>query len=225
MKKLSIITHLSFFFREKWYNYPLNTTISSPDQISKSMHLLILDQSLDEEKLAYLCENICFISNVAQIYHLTIQMHVDAGTLGRILMQLSSLDSLRICSLSLAQPGSLSNDERSILHTIPSPNRITKINLETMNNIEEVYFLMENCPHLMYLKVNCIKNMDMKIFVLLILMKIIIKLQNRLRLLSFHVRQADNQMLKQLNKMVDDEKLLTDYSIKRVGDEIFLQWK
>jgi len=189
------------------------------------MHLLILDQSLDEEKLAYLCENICFISNVAQIYHLTIQMHVDAGTLGRILMQLSSLDSLRICSLSLAQPGSLSNDERSILHTIPSTNRITKINLETMNNIEEVYFLMEHCPHLMYLKVNCIKNMDMKIFVLLILMKIIIKLQNQLRLLSFQVRQADNQMLKQLNKMIDDEKLLTDYSIKRVGDEIFLQWK
>ncbi len=65
----------------------------------------------------------------------------------------------------------------------------------------------------------------MKIFVLLILMKIIIKLQNQLRLLSFHVRQADNQMLKQLNKMIDDEKLLTDYSIKRVGDEIFLQWK
>ncbi len=65
----------------------------------------------------------------------------------------------------------------------------------------------------------------MKIFVLLILMKIIIKLQNRLRLLSFHVRQADNQMLKQLNKMIDDEKLLTDYFIKRVGDEIFLQWK
>jgi hypothetical protein len=89
-----------------------------------------------------------------------------------------------------------------------------------MNNIEEVYFLMEHCPHLMYLKVDCIKNM--KIFILLILMKIIIKLQNRLRLLSFHVQRADDQMFKQLNKMIDDEKLLTAIIPSNVSVMIFI---
>jgi hypothetical protein len=30
--------------------------------------------------------------------------------------------------------------------------------------------------------------------------------------------------MKQLNKMIDDEKLLIDYTIKRVLDFIYLQW-
>jgi hypothetical protein len=186
------------------------------------MHLSLFISS--DKKLDNLCENIRDIINIAPIYHLTIREDVHAGVFSRILMPLSTLDSLQIASLSLSQPGGLSSDEESVLRTISSTNRITKVNLNTMDNIEEVYFLLELCPHLIYLKVDDIDNMDMKLFVRLILMKMKTQEQSKLQLLCFHVPAADDQTMKQLNKMIDDEKLLIDYTIKRVLDFIYLQW-
>jgi hypothetical protein len=187
------------------------------------MHLDILN-TFPSVDLDYLCENIDYIINVAQIYHLTIRGEMFACVLARILMPLSTLDSLKISSLSISQPRSLSIEERSILHTISSTIRITKVNLEKMNNIEEIYFLLELCPHLIYLKVDYARNMDMKLFVRLILMKLTTKYLHQLRLLCFPVLAADDQTIKQLNKMIDDEKLLFDYTIKRVLAFIYLQW-
>jgi hypothetical protein len=186
------------------------------------MHLSLSissDQNLDS-----LCENICDIINIAQIYHLTIREDVHAGIFGRILMPLSTLDSLQIASLSLSQPGSLSSDKESVLRTISSTNRIKKVNLKTMDDIEGVYFLLELCPHLIYLRVDDINNMDMKLFVRLILMKMKTQHQSKFQLLCFHVRAADDQTIKQLNEMINKEKLLIDYTIKRVLDFIYLQW-
>ena len=222
----SLTDSVFFFlsFREKWYNYPFNSTINLSDQLSKSMHLDLTCHSLDMDNVDYLCVDIRLVMTVAQVYHLTTPEDVDFDALAKILVLLPTLDSLQLDSLSLPERGKLSDDERSALPTIPSTNRITKVYLVTMNNIEEVYFLMEHCPQLMYLKVNCIKNMDVKIFLRLILMKMKIQMQYQLRLLSFHIPRADDYMIKQAKKMIDDEHLLTGYSIKRIGDEIFLQW-
>jgi len=71
--------------------------------------------------------------------------------------------------MTLSQSRSLFNEERSILHTISSTIPIIKVNLEEMNDIEEIYFLLEFCHHLFYLKMDNIHNMDMKSFVRLIL--------------------------------------------------------
>jgi hypothetical protein len=186
------------------------------------MHLSLYIAS--DENLDYLCENICEIINTAQIYHLAIREVVDVGVFNRILTPISTLDSLQIASLSLSQPGSLSSDEELVLRTVSSKNRITKFNLKTMDNIEEVYFLIELCPRLIYLRVDDINNMDMKLFVRLILMKMKTQHQSKFQLLCFHVPAADDQTIKQLNNMIDDEKLLFDYTIKRVLDFIYLQW-
>ncbi len=64
----------------------------------------------------------------------------------------------------------------------------------------------------------------MKLFVRLILMKMKTQHQSKFQLLCFHVPAADDQTIKQLNNMIDDEKLLIDYIIKRVLDFIYLQW-
>ncbi len=45
------------------------------------------------------------------------------------------------------------------------------------------------------------------------------------RSLCFRVPAADDQMIKTLQKIIDDAKLLINYRIKRVGDDIYLQWK
>ncbi len=110
------------------------------------MHLSL--SIVSDENHDYLCENICEIINTAQIYHLAIRQDVDVGVFNRILTRISTLDSLQIASLSLSQPGSLSTDEESILRTVSSTNQITKVNLKTMDNIEEVYFLIELCPRM-----------------------------------------------------------------------------
>ena len=61
--------------------------------------------------------------------------------------------------------------KEEFLIPFPPTNRITKVNLVTMNNIEEVYFLMQHCPQLTYLKLDSIKEMNIKVFLRLILMK------------------------------------------------------
>jgi hypothetical protein len=59
-----------------------------------------------------------------------------------------------------------------------------------MNNIEEIYFLLELCPHLIYLRVDYINNMDMKLFVRFILMKMKTQHQSKLQLLCFRIPAA-----------------------------------
>jgi hypothetical protein len=159
------------------------------------------------------------ILNVTQIYHFAIYGEIFSGTLVEILCEFSQLDSLKISSLLLSR--TLSDFERTIISEISSINRITKVNLGEMNDIEEVYFLIELCPHMIYLRVDDLHKMDMDLFLRLILKKMITKCP---RLLSFHVRAADDQMIEQINKMIADEKLLIDYTIKRVLDFIYLQW-
>jgi hypothetical protein len=212
-----------FLFREKWYDDWRISTIHYSDQLLKSMHLDLL-YTFSSENFDRLCENIDYIINLAEIYHLKIYGEIFAGVLGRILMPLITLDSLQLASLSISQPTILSNEERSILHTISSTIRITKVNLEKMNNIEEIYFLLELCPHLIYLKVEHIRNMDMKLFVRLILSKLMTKYLHQLQVLCFPVRAANDQTIQQFKRMIDNEKLLFDYTIKRELDYIYLQW-
>jgi hypothetical protein len=219
-----MFNYLSSYFRKRWYEKnPHDQIITSSDQLSKSMQLILTYISAEED-FNSLCPYIDDILNVTNIYHLTNFGKIFAGMLSNILWQLRQLDSLFIASLLISQPRSLSSYERTLLAKISSINRITKVNLGEMNDIEEVYFLIELCPHLIYLRVENLHQMDIELFVRLILNKMITKYPHQLRLLSFNVPAADDPMIKRLNKMIDDEKLLLNYSIKRVLNHIYLQW-
>ncbi|CAF4881318.1 unnamed protein product [Rotaria sp. Silwood2] len=67
--------------------------------------------------------------------------------------------------------------------------------------------------------------MDIELFVRLILMQIMIKSNHPLRLLCFYVAAADDEMVQKLEKMINIENLLVDFIVKRVMNEIYLQWK
>ncbi|CAF3533007.1 unnamed protein product [Rotaria sp. Silwood1] len=73
------------------------------------------------------------------------------------------------------------------LSSISKKNQIRKVYLEKMFTIEGIYFFIEFCSCMTYLKVNIINNMDIELFVRFILTKIIEKSSNQLSLLSFHV--------------------------------------
>jgi hypothetical protein len=154
--------------------------------------------------------------DVTQIYHFANNGEIFAGTLVEILSQFNKLDSFEITSLLLSQPRNLSD------YQILSKNQIKKVILQYLNNIEEVYFLIDLCPHMAYLLVYDIRNIDMELFLRLIFKKL---MTHQLRLLGFGLRAADDQMIIQLEKMIKNEKLLLDYAIRRVWNLIYLQWK
>ena len=163
---------------------------------------------------------------VAEYYHLEIpNEQIFNGTLIQLVDCLSKLQTLKIHSVSLEEQRDLCKEEVDILCSREDTNQITKVYLETMMDMSDIYFLMVLCPHMEYFRVDVIINMDAKSFVREILQKINFEQNEYLRLLRFRVQAADDQIMKNLKKIIDDEKLLVDYSMKRVCESIYLQWK
>jgi len=119
----------------------------------------------------------------------------------------------------------LSIDETELISLISNKNQITKVNMEKISNINEICFLLELCPRMIYLKIDFINNIDMELFLRIILLKIKTKCNHQLRLLCFSIQAADDQMIKTLQTMITFEKLLLDYTIKRIQKNVYLQWK
>jgi hypothetical protein len=139
-----------------------------------------------------------------------------------ILFRLPELVSLEIHSLSLSLSQDLFDEEgeENRFLWVSKTNKIRNVYLEKMNNIEEVYCLMEICPRMNYLQVNSLHNIDVELFVRNILMRINVEL----RLLCLRIPTADDQLIEKLNEMLNSKQQFVDYKIKRVNDKILLQW-
>jgi hypothetical protein len=163
------------------------------------------------------------ILTIAQIYHLEISAeNVPINVLLETVNLLPELNTLKIHSLSLYKPRMLNEKELIILSSIEDRSQIRKVYLGKMNEIKELDFLFELCPYMEYLKIDYIKHMDFK-FVL----RYIIKhdCNGCLHLLCFRIPTADDEMIKKLKSMIHFEKLLFNYTIKRVADNIYVEWK
>jgi len=99
--------------------------------------------------------------------------------------------------------------------------KLPKVYVEQMLIIDEVFFLMMLFPYVTHFKIDGICNMDIEAC----LMNILPEINDCLRSLCFCAPTADDQMIKTLEKMIDDNELLIDYKIKHVFDNIFLEWK
>jgi hypothetical protein len=106
-----------------------------------------------------------------------------------------------------------------ILLSREDTSKITKVYLEIMMEITDIYFLMILCPYMNYLKIGFINDMDGKLFLRQMLNKINSEHNKYLRLLCFRIPAADDNIIRKL------KKLIADYSIRRVCDKIYLQWK
>ncbi|CAF3579983.1 unnamed protein product [Rotaria sp. Silwood1] len=94
-----------------------------------------------------------------------------------------------------------------------------------MNEIEEVYFLIKFCPRINYLQINHINTMDIELFIKKILYKINNDCNQYLFTLCLRIPTVDDRMLEKLKDIINSNKLLVCYKIKRVFDVIYLQWK
>ncbi len=198
---------------------------SSSNQLSKSTRLILNDiPCLDCQDLITI--NISRALTVAQYYHLEIpENEIFNGALIRAVALLPELTTLKIHSLSLYEPRDLCEEEIDIFLSTEDTSKIVKVYLTEMNEIQEIYFLMSLCPYMQYLIVKCINDMDVELFVRQMLDKINFEHNRYLRLLCFLVPAADDEIIRKLEKMINTEKLIVNYSIKRFLENIYLQWK
>jgi hypothetical protein len=205
-----------FFVRKRWYEY------TQEKIYSKSTRLTITHIYHDE----LVRRNTRRVLTIAQIYHLEIpEEKVPVSTLIEAVNLLPELETLKIHSLSLYEPRSLNSEELIILSSIEDTSQITKVYLETMNEIKEFDFLLELCPYMVFLKIDYIKRMDFKFLLRYIVKKIEDDGNDYLRLLCFRIPTADDEMIQKFKRMIRCEKLLFNFTIKRVADNIYLEWE
>jgi hypothetical protein len=192
-------------FRKRWYK----DRISSIEH-SKSTQLTI-KYVYSSEPADILLNQMKRLLNLTQIYHLNIQQQISFQRLTHIIHLLPDLISLNIYSLSFYRSTQFLNEEYPTTCASEHAKNIRYVCLDKTRTIQDIYFLMSFCPQMEYLNVECIIKMNIQTFLKDILNEINHKHYEYLRLLCIYIRTADDQMIKQLNKMIHDEKLLLDF--------------
>ena len=98
---------------------------------------------------------------------------------------LPQVTTMKLHSLSLDQAKDSETEELIVFPSTESINQITKVYLEKMSAIEEVYSLMKLYPNMSYLKIDSFDNMKIDVFIRNILKKINRESNQYLRLLCF----------------------------------------
>jgi hypothetical protein len=98
--------------------------------------------------------------------------------------------------------------------------------LEEVNDVEEVHTLMSLSYRLNYLQINSLHDISIE----LLIREILIRTSNDgfnedLRFLCIGIPTADDQLIEKLKETIDSEGLVVDYTINRIMDKIYLQWK
>lgn len=142
----------------------------------------------------------------------------------RILHLLPNLDSLEVLALPHIQSNWLfDNHEKMHQFSTSINNKIINVNLNKIINIEQMHFFLNLCPYVQYFQVNVPKHMDFTILVRFILIQAC-TYNHHLRFLSLAIQNASQHMVHKLQKMIDNEKLLSNYIVKRIGSYILLKW-
>ncbi|CAF1384257.1 unnamed protein product [Adineta steineri] len=206
-------------YKYRWYN-----DINSSHEHSKSTQLTIKYVYTDEP-VFFLLDQIKRVLNFTQIYHLNIEQQITEERLMQIIHLLPDLITINLYSLSFYEEYPFLNQGYPTTSALEHAKNIKYVYLDQTSTIKDIYFLMSFCPQMEYLSVECIKNMNIQLFLKDILKEINQKHYEYLHLLCIFIRTADDQMIKQLNQMIYDEKLLLDYTIHRRSYNIYLKWK
>ncbi|CAF1019152.1 unnamed protein product [Adineta steineri] len=213
-------------YKKRWYENNLHQQIIySPVEFYKSNQLII--DNIDRDgcyKLVNL--DIKHALSVSSFYHLEItEEDIFIGILIQILDLLLELKTLKISTFSMNPPKNLSDMELSALLSIKVKSSISKVYLEEMIDIQQIYFLMNLCPHMEYLKVGDIDNIQSESILRTIFKKIMDDANHYLRLLCFTIPAADDKLIKKLENMINTEQLLINFTIQPAFDDVYIQWK
>ncbi|CAF5118277.1 unnamed protein product, partial [Rotaria sp. Silwood1] len=167
------------------------------------------------------------ILTITQIYYLEIlEKKLSIPVLIQIINLLPNITTLKIHSLSTDKTTELTLNELLILCSMKRTGQITKDYLEKIDDVhKELDFLFTLCPYMEYFKVGCTNTTDVQSFLCTIFKEINRNNNHHLRLLCFHVPTGDDRIVKNIEKMIKCDKLLPHFTIKRILDSVYLQWK
>lgn len=167
-----------------------------------------------EKSFSLIITHIQQISLNTIINHLDIK-HISLNKLMKLLNSLPELHSLKISSLLINRNDVIEKQR----------NQITKLFLRKLNNIKQIDLLLEIFPRMIYFILESTKNINIYVCFRYIINKIKMISNQQLRIVCIHVCAADDQMITILQTMIESEKLLFDYSIRRMLNYIYVQWK
>jgi hypothetical protein len=164
------------------------------------------------------------ILTITPIYHLEISEPKTAiCLLIRIINLFPELNSIEIHSLSYERSKYLDSEEIGRIYSTFNTKKLTKLYVREMILNDETFFLLTFFRCTVHLKIDFIYDMDIQSCLRSIL-KEIEHNGHHLRSLCYCVPLIDDEMIDTLEKMIDNEKLLGNFTIKRVLENIYLQW-
>ena len=102
-------------------------------------------------------------------------------------------------------------------------NTITEVILEKANDIDQVHFFLGLCLRIHDFQINIPVNMDVQMLVRSILTKTNADIP-RLKSLSLHISNDNEDIIHQIQELIDSEKLLSNYDIKYSRNNVLLKW-
>jgi len=147
-----------------------------------------------------------------------------------IIRLLPNLHSLEILSMLGLQSNVLSTENSDMLLFAPVTNKIAKVKLHQMDEIEQILLLMDLCPRMEHLEMCCRTENDLKNIVTYLLTNSI-RYMHYLRCLCICVPDANENMVESLNIIIDSkrpfyvERSVINYTIYRIQNKIFFDWK
>ena len=123
----------------------------------------------------------------------------------------------------MVYPRYLSADEIQSLRSIANENKISRVTLQWMKDLAQVQFILDLCPRIEQLEVNCINGDSPEQLIRFILMKNIEHIPH-LSLLTFNLLTKQENLTNLLTKMIDLEQLRQNYTIQQVDNQIYLRW-
>jgi hypothetical protein len=157
--------------------------------------------------------------------HLNINCeNIHVNMLLKIIRLLPYLKSLKVSSLPIIKSDWFFDNHGKIHSSTLINNKITEVSLEKINDIEQVYFILYLCHRMEHLQLDVPKDMDLHMLVRFILKKPAINTRF-LNSLCLSIPNANEDMIDQLQKMLESEKLLFNFNIQCICNSIFLNWK
>jgi hypothetical protein len=237
LRKIVCSLSINLFLRETWFNFDENkkttadcyqtihydwTQDNIPIRFSIPSELITRNHG-DAEWRPTFIDTLNPIVHAIQFTTLYISCrNLVVGTLVKIIGLLPNLDSIQVLDSPLQQFSSVLDEDAKRFRAVSNSNRITKV--WQLMNFEQTKFLINLCRLMEHLEVHNVKEEDLEMLVRFILMKIITHIKH-LRLLHLYVLDANDAMIHKLRTMIDSERLICDYIIKRFGNEITLQRK
>jgi len=188
------------------------------------LHLTLTDIQLSEDYLIFE-KLVCSMADLTQFTNLHIDFYqFSISILLQYLQRLPHLDSLTITSEFPETIKIVSKEQTNMFRLISLCNKITKLNIEQLTELDQVHLLMDLCPHLHYLHLTCRNITDAEWLIRYVLTKQNTNFIPYLCLICISLSNADDIIANNLQKIIDTEKLVENYKIMRICDRIYFQW-